>query len=237
MKSIIAKIKPQFLSLIKDGVKKHEYRLACPKYTSVNIGDRLVLVSNKNCDDFVITRVNKIMKFNAWESALEKYWKDDFSGVYSDFNSLIKECNKFYSFREIQEYGIEVFEIAIDQPRFQNARFLLDTNIIVQRESINNCFAEVNYVYQTINKFKGIKLYHSITAKELARYKDETIKKAMLVKLNLYEKLTELPISDEYFTQITSKYGNDINSKNDNELLYQVYSGRVDFLITEDRCI
>ena len=41
MKSIIAKIRPPFLSLIKSGIKKHEYRLASPKYTSLNVGDRL----------------------------------------------------------------------------------------------------------------------------------------------------------------------------------------------------
>ncbi len=72
MKSIIAKIRPQFLPLIKNGIKKHEYRLASPKYTSLNVGDRLILVSNQNSGDFVVTRVNKITKFYDWEKALEK---------------------------------------------------------------------------------------------------------------------------------------------------------------------
>lgn len=237
MKSIIAKIRPKFLSLIKSGIKKHEYRLASPKYTSSNVGDRLILVSNQDSRDFVVTRVNKIMRFFDWESALEKYWEDDFKGLYSNFNELIKECHRFYTDGEIKEYGIDVFEIALDEPKFQNARFLLDTNIIVQRESMNNCCSEINLVYQSIDKFKGTKLYHPITEKELSEYKDDLIKKAMITKLNSYERLSETKICDDYFNQIVAPSGNDENSENDNEILYQVYSGRVDFLITEDRGI
>lgn len=237
MKSIIAKIRPPFLSLIKNGIKKHEYRLASPKYTSLNVGDRLILVSNQDLRDFAITRVNKIAKFYDWESALKQYWKDDFKGLYSNFDDLIKECYRFYTIDEIKEYGIDVFEIIIDEPKFQNARFLLDTNIIVQRESVNNCCSEINLVYQSIDKFKGTKLYHSVTEKELSGYKDELIKKAMITKLNSYEKLSESTICDDYFKQIVFPFGNDKNSENDNEILYQVYSGRVDFLITEDRGI
>lgn len=237
MKSIIAKIRPPFLSLIKSGIKKHEYRLASPKYTSLNVGDRLVLISNQDSREFAVTRVNKITKFFDWKSALQEHWQDDFNGLYSDFDELLKECYKFYTADEIKEYGIDVFEIALDEPEFQNARFLLDTNIIVQRESLNNCCSEINLVYQSIDKFKGTKLYHPITAKELDGYRDKLIKTAMMAKLNSYEKLSETTICDDYFKQIVLPFGSDKNSENDNEILYQVYSGRVDFLITEDRGI
>ena len=237
MKSIIAKIRPPFLSLIKSGIKKHEYRLASPKYTSLNVGDRLVLVSNQDSRDFAVTRVNKIVKYYDWESALEKRWEEDFKGLYSNFDDLVKECHRFYAADEIKEDGIDVFKISLDEPNFQSARFLLDTNIIVQRESMNNCSLEISLVYQAIDKFNGTKLYHPVTAKELAGYKDEPIKNAMLAKLNSYEKLSETTICDAYFKQIVSPLGNDENSENDNEILYQVYSGRVDFLITEDRGI
>ena len=237
MKSVIAKIRPPFLALIKNGIKKHEYRLASPKYTSLKVGDRIILVSNQNHDDFIIVQINKIMKFYDWESALEKYWRDDFKGLYCNFDELIKECHRFYTADEIKCYGIEVFEIFLDEPKFQDARFLLDTNIIVQRESINNCCSEISLLYQSIDKFKGIKLYHTITAKELSEYKDEKIKSAMITKLNSYEKLSETLIDDNYFKQIVAPFGNDKNSENDNEILYQVYSGRVDFLITEDHGI
>lgn len=237
MKSIIAKIRPQFLSLIKSGIKKHEYRLASPKYTSLNVGDRLILISNQDSKKFVVTQVNKKTKFFDWESALEEHWEDDFKGLYSNFSDLIKECYKFYTVDEIKKYGIDVFEIALDEPEFKNARFLLDTNVIVQRESVNNCCSEINLVYQSIDKFKGTKLYHPITIKELSGYKDEQIRKSMITKLNSYEKLSETTICDYYFKQIVLPFGDDKNSENDNEILYQVYSGRVDFLITEDRGI
>lgn len=237
MKSIIAKIRPQFLPLIKNGIKKHEYRLASPKYTSLNVGDRLILVSNQNSGDFVVTRVNKITKFYDWEKALEKHWEEDFKGLYSDFDELIEECHGFYTADEIKGYGIDVFDISLDEPKFQNARFLLDTNVIIQKESVNDCCSEINLVYQSIDKFKGTKLYHPATAKELNGYKDENIKKTMIAKLNSYEKLSETTICDAYFKQIVAFFENDENSENDNEILYQVYSGRADFLISEGRGI
>ena len=126
MKSIIAKIRPPFLSLIKSGIKKHEYRLASPKYTSLNVGDRLVLISNQDSREFAVTRVNKITKFFDWKSALQEHWQDDFNGLYSDFDELLKECYKFYTADEIKEYGIDVFEIALDGElaRFPYAYFL-----------------------------------------------------------------------------------------------------------------
>lgn len=235
MKTIIAKVRPKFLSLIKNGIKKHEYRLASPKYTSLNIGDRMVLVSNQNSKEYSIVRINKIMKFFDWESALEKFWEDDFKDLYSDFDELIKECHKFYSSEEIKEYGIDVFEINLDDINFKKARFLLDTNIIIQRESDNNYCSEISYVYKSIDNFHGKKLYHSITEKELSEYKDENIKNLMITKLKSYEKLSEIKIEDDYFKRIVSSFGDDLNSQNDNEILYQAYSGRVDFLITEDR--
>ena len=107
MKSIIAKIRPPFLSLIKSGIKKHEYRLASPKYTSLNVGDRLVLVSNQDSRDFAVTRVNKIVKYYDWESALEKHWEEDFKDDGGRGRKHIQERrhSKWYSasdFRKIR---------------------------------------------------------------------------------------------------------------------------------------
>ena len=44
-------------------------------------------------------------------------------------------------------------------------------------------------------------------------------------------------IDDEYFKSVVSNYGNDENSQIDNNYLYQVYKGLVDFLITDDKGI
>lgn len=195
----------------------------------------MILVSNQNKQDFAVVKINKVTKYQDWESALEKHWEEDFKGLYSNFDELIKECYRFYSTKEVDACGIDVFEIVLDEPVFKDARYLFDTNIIIQRESMNNCCTEINLVYQLVDKFKGTKLYHSVTAKELNDYKDPKIKEAMITKLNSYEKLSESAIDDDYFKQTVVPFGDDANTKNDNEILYQVYSGRVDFLITEDR--
>ncbi len=237
MKSVIAKIRPAFLPLIKNGVKKHEYRLASPKYTSLNVDDRLILVSNQNKKDFVTTRIKKIAKFCDWESGLEKYWHDDFQGLYSDWDELLKECYEFYEKDEVRRYGIDVFEIVLDKPDFQNARFLLDTNIILQKESADRCCSEIDLVYQTIDKLKGIKLYHSATVKELSDSKDAQAQTALISKLNSYEKINETAIGDDYFNQINVFLNNGENGERDDAFLYSVYGGIVDFLITDDRGI
>lgn len=237
MKTMILKIRPHFLPLIRKGIKRHEYRLNSPKYTSLKVGDRMVLKSNQDDKDFAIVRINKVTKFENWEKALENFWKEDFQGLYSNYEELKKECIKFYKNDDVRKYGIDVFEIELDKLEFLNSRFLLDTNIIIQRESTNNCSFEINLVYKAIEQFKGKKFFHQITEDELKEYKDDKVKESMITKLNSYFKLSSLVIDDDYFKQVVSIFGNDKNSKNDNEILYQVYSGRVDFLITEDQGI
>lgn len=234
MKSVIAKIRSKFLPLIIKGVKKHEYRLASPKYTSLNVGDRFILVSNQDSNDFVITRINKITKFYDWESALEKHWKDDFKELYSNFDELIKECYGFYTAEEVKTYGIDVFEISLDNPKFQNAKILLDTNIIFQKESEADCSSEITLVYKSIDNLNSTKFCHSITIEELNECKDVNLKDKILTKLNSYKKINAEIIIDNYFNNIVSCFENDTNSKIDNEFIYQIYSGKVDFLITED---
>ena len=102
------RIKPKFLSLIRKGIKKHEYRLNKDKYKDINIGDQIKLVSNDDENDFIVIKVKNIKVYKDFESAIDM---NDFIPLYNDKETLVKECNTFYLKEDIERLGIKVFEI------------------------------------------------------------------------------------------------------------------------------
>lgn len=233
----IMKIRPKFIDLIKSGKKKREYRLCDETRQSIRIGDRIVLVSNQNHNEYVAVIVTDKKVFKNWDDALEEYWKEDFSGLYSTKEEALRECFRFYQKERVDKYGIVVFSIEEDKPDFKNASFLLDTNVIVYRESSNNVLPEYPEFFKILDKIGAKKYIHPKTKKEIESNGDEDVKKVMLSKLNSYDCLTPSVETDELFDEVISKYKIDKNSLIDNEILLQVYCGRVQFLITEDDAI
>lgn len=57
----------------------------------------------------------------------------------------------------------------------------------------------------------------------------------MLAKIEAYNILKSLEINDKSFMDVMSKYHSDINSQIDNKFLYQIFKGKVDFFITNDK--
>lgn len=232
------KIRPQFLPLIRNKIKLNEYRLASPKYSNIHVGDVIYLINNQNTNDYVRVVVDKIDKYKSWDEAFSGRWKNDFKGLYASYNDLLKECYKFYTRREVEQYGIEVFKIQlISDKKIKNAKYLFDTNIIVQRESITNTNDSTAIMFKLIEKIGGKQFYHPLTKEELSNYADEKVKNAMLNKLNAYDELIPSIDCNDDFEKVCNNYKNDDNSKIDNQILLQAYNGRVDFLITEDRTI
>ncbi len=105
------KIKPCFLELIKTGKKKHEYRLYTPDRSSLSIGDQITLVSNENLNDTLVVTITDISIHPNWLDALKDYWKEDFEGLFNNLDDLINECNKFYSPKQVREFGIVRFKM------------------------------------------------------------------------------------------------------------------------------
>lgn len=116
-------------------------------------------------------------------------------------------------------------------------RALLDTNIIIHRETSRILNENIGTLFQWLDKMQYIKNVHPITIEELKRHKDNEVLRTMGIKLDSYQALkTVAPLhknvektSDEIDTT-----GNDIN---DTLLLNEVYCSRVDVLITEDKKI
>ena len=113
MIKIEMKIKPCFLELIKAGKKKHEYRLNTPDRRDLSIGDKITLVNNTDPKDTLKVVITDITTHKDWHSALKDYWKEDFEGLYDNLDELIDECSRFYSFDQVEEFGIIRFGIKL----------------------------------------------------------------------------------------------------------------------------
>lgn len=231
------KIRKHFLDLIRSGIKTHEYRLANRTEKKVNVGDTLILVSNADSNDYVKVVVNRIELKKNWEDALSDYWEKDFEGLFITKKEVLRECYRFYPKTLIEQYGIEVYEIKLEKFDFQGARYLFDTNTIIERESNNNVIQDVTLTYKAIDELNGRKYFHPKTKEEINTYKDEKAKKAILLKLNAYNELISSNESNAEFQNVCEKFPKDKNSLVDNEILLQVYNKNVDILITSDRAI
>ena len=114
---------------------------------------------------------------------------------------------------------------------------LLDTNIIIHRETDRIMNQDIGTLFKWIDKGKYIKCIHPLTIEEIQRYKDKTTVDTFLIKLESYTLLkTVAPLSLEV-EQLSLKIDKTENDKNDTLLLNELYNNRVDLLISEDRKI
>ena len=238
MKTYYLKIRDKFISAVREGDKKHEYRLASPDRLQIKVGDNLILISNQDKNEFVRTTVKGITIYKSWQEALQNNWQQDFKDLFSTLDEALKECYKFYPKNEVDAYGIMSLEIEPLYVDYCNATILLDTNIIIKRESTNNASFEVSKLFNWFDK-KSVKKYvHTLSQKELSTYGDAKAKDAILMKLNSYDVLPNFPtLSDELFDYVTSLFANDENGKIDNALLQEIYNDNVGVMVTDDNLI
>ena len=238
MKTYYLKIRDKFINEIMLGAKKREYRLANEERQQIKVGDTLVLISNQNKRNFIKVTVKGIKTYPNWMEALKDNWQADFKNLYATLDEAVKECRKFYPQNEVDKYGIISFEIEPIHTIYKNISVLLDTNIIVKRESHNNVSFEVTNLFHWFDKENVKKYIHPLTKTELSTHKDEHIRQAMLTKANAYSELPSfLSETDDYFEYIVSKYPQDKNGLTDNALLQEVYNDNISILVTDDNLI
>lgn len=118
-------------------------------------------------------------------------------------------------------------------------RALLDTNIIIHRENtraVSNY--SIGYLYKWLDALGIEKAIHPLSIEEIEGFGDESVKELLRVKIDSYTKLISKDVPDQNF--IDKLGSNSQKSKNDhvdNCLLFEVYIGHVDILITEDRAL
>ena len=233
MKHIKMKTRDYYIPLIKSCIKKHEYRLADPKFAKICVGDTLILISNENPMNYAKVIVNKIEHYKTWDEALRNSWYEDFKGLFDTYDELISECQKYYPIEKVDEYGITVFSIEPLKINFKNARYLFDTNIIIEKESSANTSAELSLVYSWIDKVNGTKLIRSDIIENPKNFFKAEFLNSVSNNLGFYEKFYLDFEKDEYFDSVCGRISNE-NEKTENNLLLQVYNGKADFLITYD---
>lgn len=117
---------------------------------------------------------------------------------------------------------------------------LLDTNIIIHRESNNNVNVikrEIGSLFKWLNK-AGYEYYiHPITTEELNKNRNSDVSKILNIKIQSYEILkTQAKLSKEVY-EISQRFDKNQNDINDSMLLNELFNNRVDIFITEDKKI
>ncbi len=114
---------------------------------------------------------------------------------------------------------------------------LLDTNIIIHRETYKVIHDDIGVLFGWLDKLKIDKCIHKITACEISKFHDKTVVESFQRKLESYHLLkTTTPLSEEV-KQISEQIDKSENDKNDTILLNEVFCGRVNLIITEDKLI
>lgn len=116
-------------------------------------------------------------------------------------------------------------------------KVLLDTNIIIHREANKIYKPEIGQLFKWIDNLKYLKYIHPLTIEELERYKDKNTLDTMSVKIESYNLLKHQAPLGEEILNVSRKVDNQENDFNDTQILNEVYEGRVDLLISEDKKI
>jgi hypothetical protein len=114
---------------------------------------------------------------------------------------------------------------------------LLDTNIVISRETHRILNRDIGILFKWLDKGKYTKCIHQITLEEIRKNSNKATVDLFNVKLDSYEALqTTAPLSAtvKALSDAVDKNSNDIN---DSRLLNEVVCDRVDIFITEDKQI
>ncbi|MBM4328485.1 MAG: hypothetical protein FJ118_15140 [Deltaproteobacteria bacterium] len=114
-------------------------------------------------------------------------------------------------------------------------RVLLDTNILIHREAATVVKEDIGVLFRWLDRLHHVKCAHPVTVQELEKHKDPKVRNVFKIKLANYEVLkTMAPLSEEVH-QVCDPLDENENDLNDTRIINELYAGRVDALISEDR--
>jgi predicted nucleic acid-binding protein len=114
---------------------------------------------------------------------------------------------------------------------------LLDTNIIIHRETPNVRNLSIGTLFKWLDKAKFVKCVHKVTIDELNKNSNESTRNSFNAKIQSYEILNMIAPLKQEVINISKEIDSTENDKNDTLLLNEVYCDRVDILISEDKKI
>jgi len=116
-------------------------------------------------------------------------------------------------------------------------KVLLDTNIVIHREASKVINKSIGFLFRLLDKGKFTKCVHPVTLEEIEKNINTNTVEAFTIKLESYEVLKTITKLTPNVKTVSEKYDINQNDRNDTLLLNEIYSERLDFLITEDRKI
>lgn len=116
-------------------------------------------------------------------------------------------------------------------------KVLLDTNIIIHRESHNVVKSGIGILFRWLDQLGYEKCIHPLTIDEISKYKDQKIVNTFRTKIESYRVLKTIAPDTLQIKEIIRVKDKNENDRNDSTLLNELASRRVDILITEDRSI
>lgn len=114
---------------------------------------------------------------------------------------------------------------------------LLDTNIIIHRENYKVLHDDIGVLFGWLDKLKYDKCVHPVTVQEILKYGNKDVVDSFSKKLESYNLLKTTSTIRPEVVEIAKEIDQTENDKNDTVLLNEVFCGRVDLLITEDKLI
>src|SRR5690606_335756 len=114
---------------------------------------------------------------------------------------------------------------------------LLDTNIIIHREAGRVANQDIGILFKRLDKVKYQKCIHPVTIKEIEKNPNTGTVDTFKIKMDSYEQLLTTARMTDEVTAVSERFDNNENDRNDSTLLNEVFVGRVDLLISQDKKI
>src|SRR5947209_7892000 len=116
-------------------------------------------------------------------------------------------------------------------------RDLLDTNIVIHREASRVINKDIGILFRWLDRLRHTKCVHPASIAEFDKLKDQSTRETLRIKLSSYHILqTQAPIHPDV-QAVADRIDTTENDRVDTLLINEVYTDRVDILISEDKKI
>lgn len=116
-------------------------------------------------------------------------------------------------------------------------KVLLDTNIIIHRETPKVINADIGLLFNWLDKLNYKKYIHPLTIDELNKNRDQKTVETFNIKVQSYNQIINPAPENELLKNVSLQIDTTENDKNDTKLLNEVLCDRVDIFISEDKKI
>ncbi len=116
-------------------------------------------------------------------------------------------------------------------------KILLDTNILIHRESNRVINQDIGLLFYWLDKMGYEKWIHPDSINEIENYQDRIVVETIRAKIQNYRLLNTLSEDNVDIQRIRKEFDNNRNDEIDTNLLKEVHNQRIEYFITEDRKI